>query len=77
MGLPMAIVLEIVVIDLANLMCFDFNNFSLFSLTLGSNHGLQTVDLTRFQVSVKSLRMNIFGKDQCLVDLIGIEDFPA
>ncbi len=48
MSLPVAVVLEIVVIDLPNLMCFDFNDLSLFSLALGINHGLETVYLTRF-----------------------------
>ena len=48
MSLPVAVVLEIVVIDLPNLMCFDFDDFSLFSLALGNNHSLETVYLTRF-----------------------------
>jgi hypothetical protein len=76
-SLPVAVVLEIVVIDLSNLMCFDFDDFSLFSLALCNNHGLETVYLTRFKVCIECLRVNIFCKNQRFVDLGGLQDFPA
>jgi hypothetical protein len=47
-SLPVTVVFEIVEIDLSNLMCFDFDDLSLFSLALGNNYGLKPVNLTRF-----------------------------
>ena len=46
MSLPVTVVFEIVVIDLSNLMCFDFDDLSLFILALGNNYGLKSVNLT-------------------------------